>query len=117
MFLKELQKTGDDKNYVWDRSCSKSIKNSQDYEEYDPLQESNVYFSLVPHFSRYCQSKNDHARLFYRISFINACKPGNFFLREIVSTPFFGVILTSLIEAQNVFLMINFDVWDRLGHV
>ena len=23
----------------------------------------------------------------------------------------------SLIEVQNVFLMINFDVWDRLGHV
>ena len=46
MFLKELQKTGDDKNYVWDRSCSKSIRNSQDYEEYDPLQESNVYFFI-----------------------------------------------------------------------
>ena len=46
MFLKELPKTGDDKNYVWDSSCSKSIKNSQDYEEYDPLQESNVYFFI-----------------------------------------------------------------------
>ena len=30
---------------------------------------------------------------------------------------FFTVILMSLIEVQNVFLMINFDVWDRLGHV
>ena len=39
------------------------------------------------------------------------------FFREGVSTPFFRVILMSLIEVQNVFLMINFDVWDRLGHV
>ena len=30
---------------------------------------------------------------------------------------FFKVILMSLMEVQNVFLMINFDVWDRLGHV
>ena len=27
------------------------------------------------------------------------------------------VILMSLIEFQNVFPMINFDVWDQLGHV
>ena len=27
------------------------------------------------------------------------------------------MILMSLTEVQNVFLMINFDVWDRLGHV
>ena len=46
MFLKELQKKVDNKSYVWDRSCSKSIKNLQDYEEYDPLQESNVYFFI-----------------------------------------------------------------------
>ena len=30
---------------------------------------------------------------------------------------FLKVILMSLIEFQNVFPMINFDVWDRLGHV
>ena len=30
---------------------------------------------------------------------------------------FFKVILMSLIEVQNVFLMINFDVWDRLRHI
>ena len=42
---------------------------------------------------------------------------GNFFFREGVSATFFRVILMSLIEVQNVFLMINFDVWDRLGHV
>ena len=33
------------------------------------------------------------------------------------SATFFRVILTSLIEVQNMFLIINFDVWDRLGHV
>ena len=30
---------------------------------------------------------------------------------------FFKVILMSLIEVQNLFLKINFDIWDRLGHV
>ena len=30
---------------------------------------------------------------------------------------FLKVILMSSIEFQNVFPMINFDVWDRLGHV
>ena len=30
---------------------------------------------------------------------------------------FLKVIIMSLIEVQNVFLMINFDVSDRLGHV
>ena len=30
---------------------------------------------------------------------------------------FLKVFFNSLIEFQNVFLMFNFDVWDRLGHV
>ena len=30
---------------------------------------------------------------------------------------FLKVILMSSIEFQNVFPMINFDIWDRLGHV
>ena len=39
------------------------------------------------------------------------------FFREVVWGGFSKVILMSLIEVRNVFLMINFDVWDRLGHV
>ena len=43
---------------------------------------------------------------------------GNFFFfREGHSATFLKVILMSPIEIQNVFLMINFDVWHRLGHV
>ena len=43
---------------------------------------------------------------------------GNFFFfKEGVWGHFLKVILMSLIEFQNVFPMINFDVWDRLGHV
>ena len=32
-------------------------------------------FSLVQYFSKYCRSKNDHARLSHRISFMNTCSP------------------------------------------
>ena len=32
-------------------------------------------FSLLPYLSRYCRSKNDHARLSYRISFMSTCSP------------------------------------------
>ena len=42
---------------------------------------------------------------------------GNFFFRRGGSATFFRVILMSLIEVQNVFLMINSDVSDQLGHV
>ena len=41
---------------------------------------------------------------------------GNFF-KGVEWGSFLKVILMSLIEFQNVFPMINFDVWDRLGHV
>ena len=41
---------------------------------------------------------------------------GNFFLGGGWGS-FFRVILMWLLEVQNVFLMINFDVWDRLGLV
>ena len=34
-----------------------------------------LFFSFLMYFSRYCRSKNDHARLSYRISFINTCSP------------------------------------------
>ena len=42
---------------------------------------------------------------------------GNFFFKGGGWGDFSKVILMSLIEVRNVFLMINFDVWDRLGHV
>ena len=42
---------------------------------------------------------------------------GIFFLRKGLWGSFFKVTLMWLREGQNVFLMINFDVWDRLGHV
>ena len=38
------------------------------------------------------------------------------FFREGLGS-FLKVILMSLIEVQNVFLMINVDVWDQLGNV
>ena len=39
------------------------------------------------------------------------------FLRKGGGEIFLKVILMSLIEFQNVFPMINYDVWDRLGYV
>ena len=39
------------------------------------------------------------------------------FFKGVGWVTFLKVILMSLIEFQNVFPMINFDVWDRLGHV
>ena len=39
------------------------------------------------------------------------------FLKVGVWGDFLKMIVLSLTEFQNVFLMINFDVWDRLGHV
>ena len=42
---------------------------------------------------------------------------GNFFFMGGGWGAFLKVILMSLIEFQNVFPMINFDVWDRLEHV
>ena len=42
---------------------------------------------------------------------------GNFFFRWGVSRSFFEATSVHIIEVQNMIRMINFDVWDRLGHV
>ena len=42
---------------------------------------------------------------------------GNFFFRGGGPTAFFKATLMSLIEVQNVFPIINYDILDRLGHV
>ena len=46
IFKRHINENGGREKLCLDKSCSKSIKNSQDYEEYDPLQESNVYFFI-----------------------------------------------------------------------
>ena len=40
-----------------------------------------------------------------------------YFFREGVPRSFFEATSVHVIKVQNVILMINFDVWDRLGHV
>ena len=45
-FKRHISQNGGRQKLCLDKSWSKSIKNSQDYEEYDPLQESNVYFFI-----------------------------------------------------------------------
>ena len=59
-----------------DKSWSKSIKNSKDYEEYHPLQESNVYFltTVIPSFPRYCRSKKS-AHFLLSFDFELLCNP------------------------------------------
>ena len=70
-----LIKTGDDKNYVWTKvgpNPSRIHKTTKNMILYKNLM---FIFSLVQYFSKYCRSKNDHARLSHRISFMNTCSP------------------------------------------
>ena len=70
-----LIKTGDDKNYVWTKvgpNPSRIHKTTKNMILYKNLM---FIFSFVQYFSKYCRSKNDHARLSHRISFMNTCSP------------------------------------------
>ena len=70
-----LVKTGDDKNYFWTKvgpNPSRIHTTTNNMILYKNLM---FIFSLVQYFSKYCRSKNDHARLSHRISFMNTCSP------------------------------------------
>ena len=70
-----LIKTGDDKNYVWTKvgpNPSRIHKSTKNMILYKNLM---FIFSFLLYLSRYCRSKNDHARLSYRISFMKTCNP------------------------------------------
>ena len=70
-----LIKMGYDKNYVWTKvgpNPSRIHKTTKNMILYKNLM---FIFSFLLYFSRYCRSKNDHSRLFYRTSFMNTCSP------------------------------------------
>ena len=70
-----LFKTEDDKNYVWTKFASNPSRIHETTKNMILCKDLMFIFSLVPYFSRYCRSKNDHARLSCRISFMSTCSP------------------------------------------
>ena len=70
-----LIKSGDDKNYVGTKVALNPSRFHEATKNSILCKNLMFIFSLVPIFSRYCRSKNDHARLSYRISFMNTCSP------------------------------------------
>ena len=70
-----LFKTGDEKNFVWTKVApnpSRIHKTTKNMILYKNLM---FIFSFLLYFFRYCRSKNDHARLSHKISFMNTCSP------------------------------------------
>ena len=68
-------KTGDEKNYVWTKVAPNPSRIHKTTKNMILCKNLMFIFSLIPSFSRYCRSKNDHARLSCRISFMNTCSP------------------------------------------
>ena len=75
-FLREtLFKTEDDKNYGWTKVAQNPSRIHKTTENMILYKDLMFIFSLLPYFPRYRRSKNDHARLSYRISFMSTCSP------------------------------------------
>ena len=70
-----LFKTGDEKNYVWTKVAPNPSRIHKTTTNTILCKNLMFVFSLIPSFSRYCRSKNDHARLSCRISFMKTCSP------------------------------------------
>ena len=70
-----LIKTGDEKNYVWTKVPPNPSRIHKTTKNMILCKNLMFIFSLIPSFSRYCRSKNDHARLSCRISFMKTCSP------------------------------------------
>ena len=70
-----LIKTGDEKNYVWTKVAPNPSRIHKTTKNMILCKNLMFIFSLIPSFSRYCRSKNDHARLSCRISFMKTCSP------------------------------------------
>ena len=77
----------------------------------------NIKINHQKHISNLYKWHKDHLRKSPSNPLLKISHVGISFFKEGVWGDFSKVILMSLIEVRNVFLMINFDVWDRLGHV
>ena len=70
-----LIKTGDEKNFVWTKVAPNPSRIHKTTKNMILCKNLMFIFSLIPSFFRYCRSKNDHARLSCRISFMKTCSP------------------------------------------
>ena len=68
-----LIKTGDEKNYVWTKVAPNPSRIHKTTKNMILCKNLMFIFSSIPSFPRYCRSKNDRTRFFYRISFMNTC--------------------------------------------